>query len=221
MIWKGRLSENGVREEHRIGRIRNSSKSKSKRKHPVTSSPMPSILPLEIRKPWEETKMRMKSWMSWLTSWIGCSLRWEGEDQLAKLQYLFTVFVTHLFQVPFDPIGVLAWCWISHVWFSKQLPLLVITLQILGTGWNGSPSRESCTICEDEHLWRHIFEDKIVKDSEMSSSGVRKGPKSKNRCPCERRKEGEDAQRGRPCEDRSRDWSYTTIGQRVPVASRN
>ena len=51
MIRKGRLSENGVREEHIIGRIRNSSKSKSKRKHSVTSSPMPSILPLEIRKP--------------------------------------------------------------------------------------------------------------------------------------------------------------------------
>ena len=51
--------------------------------------------------------------------------------------------------------------------------------------------------------------DIIVKGSEMSSSCVRKGPKSKNRCPCERRKEREDAQRGRPREDRGRDWSYT------------
>lgn len=156
MIRKGRLSENGVREEHRIGRIRNSSKSKSKRKHPMTSSPVPSVLPLEIRKSWEGTKMRMKAERSGWQAGLVVAPGEKGRINWLNFNIYSQFFVTHLFQVPFDPTGVLTWCWISHVWFSKQLPLLEITLRILGpgTGWNSSPSRESVQLAR-----MNIYED--------------------------------------------------------------
>lgn len=88
------------------------------------------------------------------------------------------------------------------MWFSRQLPLLVIHLEILGSciGLNGSPSKDTSFGNLYDLILVKVLAEVIVKDDEKRPSWVRMGLQSNDKCLYERRKR-EKTQRRRPYED--------------------